>query len=170
MYTFLFKTLFNTLCLRFPFIVLWTNIQHNLFYMQRLITRWSTGCLNCTYYAFSKAQSFSSFDRKHSVFNLEETQLLKRYKCVYGGMIKRFKQFWVASKLPIGQTVFGRKLYFVLGFKCAEGSDWRHPVSWGEEASRFFSSVLVSSSRTQDRWYVCVCACMRMCVWWFTIA
>lgn len=38
-----------------PFIVLCTNIQQTLFYTQRLITRWSAGCLNCTYYVFIKA-------------------------------------------------------------------------------------------------------------------
>lgn len=75
-------------------------------------------------------------------------------------MIKRFKQFWVASKLPIGQTVFGRKLYFVLGFKCAEGTEWRHPVSRGEEASRFFSSVLTLLFIRIDV-FVCVYVCAR---------
>lgn len=141
MYTYSFKVLFNTLCLRF----------HCLMY--KYTTHF---VLHATHWLQGEAQDVwmyvLCFLSKHSpalplvesMFNLEETQLLKRYKCVYVGMIKRLKQFWVASKLPIGQTVFGRKLYFVLGFKCAEGTEWRHPVSWGEEASRFFSSALGS--------------------------
>lgn len=87
--------------------------------------------MNCT-----SAQD-PSLPLVESMLNLEEKLLLKLYidTCIYtymckeGGMIKRFRQFWVATELPIGQHVFGRKLYFVLGFKCAEGTEWRHPVS-----------------------------------------
>lgn len=148
------------------FIALCENIQHTLFYTQSLITRWSAGCLNCT------SKWNPSLPLVDSMFNLEETPLLKLYIC---GMIKRFRQFWVASELPIGQIGFGRKLYFVLGFKCAESTEWRHPVSWGEDVSRFPHPSWASASSTgatqwPSQWLpLFLFSWETVCMWWFTI-
>ena len=61
------------------------------------------------------------------LMNLPETkevtwkQFSLLYKYVDEGMIKRMKQLWVASELPIAPYCVLEKCYFIWGFESSEG-------------------------------------------------
>lgn len=72
---------------------------------------------------------------------MEPALLLKRYKDADEGMIKRLKQLWVASQLPIAPYCVLEELYFVWGSESAAGTGMSRDILFPE--GKMFLSFLV---------------------------